>query len=284
MRSMPVRKPKKGKSSRKKPVKKKKRSRNIPKKESQKTEARHYFQCAWCCEPLTDKHHIKEWHLGGAHEEANLILLCPNHHRMAHRNQIRSEQLISRKSTHLKNDRIPGGFRTTLEHVKFKLGNNVLENIRHLIALEYQPILTAEFENETIYLSANFFDVNGNLIFWMRRNNFWAPSFFEVSSSLDKLTIYDKQNEKMILTVNKVGEHLAIECSTYLHRGLFEVSNGGDVVMTDRKTQFVYGDCILKNGHIGLWFAEAGKFTREGFLKANNEETDLFGEDITIIA
>jgi hypothetical protein len=278
-----VKKPKKTKSSRRKGVKKKKRTRTIPKKISQAVKARHDFQCAWCGEPMTDRHHIKEWHLGGAHEEANLILLCPNHHRMAHNNQITSEQLISRKSTHLKNDRIPGGFRTTLEHVKFKLGNNVLEDIRHLIAHEYQPILTVECENEDIYFSANFFDEKGDLIFWMRRNNFWAPSFFEISSSLDQLRIYDRQNEKMILTINRDGEHLAIECSTYLDKALFEVNNNRDVVLSYRNREIIFGENIAKNGHVGFWVA-GPEFTEEEFLRLNKEETDLVGVDITIRA
>jgi hypothetical protein len=51
-------------------------NRYIPKKISDAVKKRHYFQCAWCCINLTDRHHIVEYSDWWKHSEENLILLC----------------------------------------------------------------------------------------------------------------------------------------------------------------------------------------------------------------
>ena len=46
--------------------------------------------CALCSEhQLLDLHHKKPVHLGGLNTAGNLILLCPNHHALAHRREQR---------------------------------------------------------------------------------------------------------------------------------------------------------------------------------------------------
>lgn len=48
--------------------------------------------CGWK-ETSCDVHHIVEQCNGGTNEKTNLIVLCPNHHRMVHRNLVSLEQL-----------------------------------------------------------------------------------------------------------------------------------------------------------------------------------------------
>ena len=49
--------------------------------------------CGWE-ESIRDVHHIIPVANGGKNDISNLITLCPNHHRMAHRDQISPDSLI----------------------------------------------------------------------------------------------------------------------------------------------------------------------------------------------
>jgi hypothetical protein len=252
-------------------------TRHIPNDVSQKVTQRHFFECAWDGVKLTERHHIREWSLGGEHAEENLILLCPTCHALAHKGEISSDQLKDRKSTHLKADRVGGNFQTSLEVLKLKMGSNFFIDVKHLIAFKYQPILSWAKENDNILLSANFFDSKGDLVFWMRRNVFWSPSNFTVTSSLDKLLI--SNGDENILEFSKEEDHLNVKCRVYLGRELFQVTSAEIVNLRDgRSTIGVTGGKFTKM-HIGFWKAPTS-FTEEEFLKRNNETTELTGDGL----
>ena len=50
--------------------------------------------CGWE-ETTRDLHHIEEVSKGGKNEVENLISVCPNHHRMIHKNLISKDELLS---------------------------------------------------------------------------------------------------------------------------------------------------------------------------------------------
>jgi len=175
-----------------------KKKRYIPKLISDAVKTRHYFQCAWCGEHLTDRHHIEEFSDGGLHTENNLILLCPNCHRDTHNGNISKQELIKRKSTHLKNDRVSGGIRLSSEQLKIRVQNTLFIDTPNMIVCKDETILGARLENNNLLLSVKLFDLAGNLIFWMSDNRYWCNSDFEIQSGKDKLEIIDKISKKFI--------------------------------------------------------------------------------------
>ncbi len=50
--------------------------------------------CGWD-EARCDVHHIVEWSEGGTDEPDNLIVLCPNHHRLVHEGDLSVDELRS---------------------------------------------------------------------------------------------------------------------------------------------------------------------------------------------
>ncbi len=82
------------------------RSRHIPKDIDIAVKEQHFFECAWCGQKLIERHHIVDFSKGGEHSVGNLILLCPTCHTQVHRNEISHEELMNRKSTHIKGEHI----------------------------------------------------------------------------------------------------------------------------------------------------------------------------------
>lgn len=243
----------------------KKTSRHIPAKINNKVKKLHYFECAWCGCNLIERHHIKPYSLGGEHTTDNLILLCPNHHRRAHKGQISLEELKKRKSTHLKQDRIPGAFRTLSDELIFKLGNNIFKDVKHLIALDFQPIITVFKNDELILINMSLYDVKGNLIFWMRENEYWSPSKFVITCTFNKLEIFDSEENLMVLKMESKSEFIEIEFNSYMQGELFTTNN------TRLTASIVTMENTLTVGsHIGLWIAD-NNITPQQFLNANNE-------------
>ncbi|UKB80963.1 HNH endonuclease [Chryseobacterium sp. MEBOG07] len=157
-------------------------SRHIPKPISDKVFQMHFFECAWCCEKLTERHHIEEYSKGGKHEVDNLILLCPNCHTQVHKNEISESDLLKRKSTHLKGDRLSGGIQFDINTLRVKLGNNFFENVPILIMINKENILGLQKVNNNILLNCRFYNEQGYLIFWMSANRYWAQSDFIIRS------------------------------------------------------------------------------------------------------
>lgn len=183
---------------RKKKKKKNSQGRYIPKPVSDEVKNKHFFQCAWCCENLTDRHHIHEYSEGGKHIEDNLILLCPNCHRDVHYDKIDKEELILRKSTHIKNDRIAGGLRINQEKLKIRAANNLFINTERMVVVNNEDILTARLKNNSVLISTRLYGLKGNLTFWMSNNRYWAPSKLTIKSELNFLEIRDKTETNVI--------------------------------------------------------------------------------------
>lgn len=74
-----------------------KKSRYIPKEEKDKVDNSSNFKCSWCGVNLSDRHHIHHFSEGGENNAENLILLCPNCHRLAHQGKISEKELKERR-------------------------------------------------------------------------------------------------------------------------------------------------------------------------------------------
>lgn len=222
------------KSSIRKKVKKS-RNRHIPKHVDIKVQKQHFFECAWCGLHLTDKHHIVQFSDGGEHSVDNLILLCPVCHRKVHKSEIPTADLVKRKSTHLKADRISGGFKTTMETLKIKVGGGFF--IETPIILDYKgdQIISLQKTDDSILLNLRFYSIRGDLILWMSENYFWTLSKNKINSSLDFLEI--KQDEgDFFFKAEKENDYLKVTGKTYL--------NGNLIEFDEDKTSF--GNTILK--------------------------------------
>lgn len=241
-------------------------TRHIPSMVSQNIMKRHFFECAWCCTNLTERHHIEEFNTGGLHTEENLILLCPNCHRRVHKGQINKQDLILRKSTHLKMDRLSGNFSISLEKLQFKLGTNTFTNVRHIMAYKTQPILTFFRENEKTFVNATFYSKSGDVIFWMRNNFFWTASEYKVNSSMDFLSIVDTKRKEDILKLERKDASIVISCNTFLGNNPFIINES-----VFKESNFELKNSVVENHHIGYWHSGA-KLTAQQFLDANNEK------------
>jgi hypothetical protein len=248
------------------------RSRKVPKKESKKLHERHFFECAWCSQKLTEMHHIKEWHLGGANTEENLILLCPNCHTRVHLKLIDESELIKRKSTHLEGDRVSGSFPTTMKEQKFRLGTSYMTDVKHLLVYKAQSMFSATKKNNTLLFSINLYDRSGNLIFWMSNNSYWAPKTFKVDYSTDELTI--KNNNEIILRIAKVEDFMDVEFHTFLFGHEFTITPEKKVMIKLSNGQnLIYEKNKISNFLMGIWIADGTDIDQ--FLTLNNEPKNI---------
>lgn len=198
-------------------------NRYIKKEISEEVKKRHYFECAWCGEKLLERHHIKEFSKGGKHTADNLILLCPNCHTQVHQGKIKTEELIDRKSTHIKGDRISGSIQ--IEHNDMiRLGNATFINVPTLIQYKKQNIIYLENINGTLYLNTRFYNKENELIFWMSANRFWTNSEFLIISKRDELIISNQEDSNNILHLWKDNEFLNVEGKNYLNRSILDFS------------------------------------------------------------
>ena len=192
-------------------------SRHIPKIVSGNVQERHFFECAWCGIKLTERHHIIPFSESWRHIESNLILLCPNCHRQVHTKKIKTEELVSRKSTHCKWDRISGGLQFELKVPVIKLGGSTFINVPILFQRGDDPIITLEKRNEEFFLNARFYNQNGDLIFWMTENMYWSSVNFVIQSKRHEFTIKNEENNDIILRISQKKDYLEIEGRNYIN-------------------------------------------------------------------
>jgi hypothetical protein len=200
-----------------------KQSRHIPSNISKEVKGKHFFECAWCGEKLTERHHIIEFSQGGKHSSENLILLCPNCHTQVHRNEINTNELLLRKSTHVKGDRISGGLHFEFNN-EIRLGNAKFIDVPVLIQYKTEPIIFISKEADNLFLSTRFYNKNNELIFWMSSNRYWTNSIFTVISKKNELIIKNEEDNNTNLRIWQQDNVLNIEGKNYVKSLLLDFS------------------------------------------------------------
>lgn len=201
--------------------KRNKESRYIPSNVSQTVKKRHHFECAWCGVGLTERHHIEEFSNGGEHVEENLILLCPICHKKVHNGKISTSELLRRKSTHFKCDRISSNFQSTMDKLKFKIGGTYYFDSEDFLTFKNEKVLNFEIRDNRLFVNLKFFNLYGDLIFWMSENYFWYSSVFTITSGLDFVEIAHNK-EDFIFKMEKVDDYLKIRLKTFLGGEVFD--------------------------------------------------------------
>ncbi|NEN25357.1 HNH endonuclease [Cryomorpha ignava] len=200
---------------------KKKKSRYIPKKISQAVNQKHHFECAWCGVQLTERHHINEFSEGGEHSIENLILLCPICHTKTHNGKISKSELVLRKSTHFKSDRISANFKTSINQLRIKVGGIFYLNSPNFLTYKGEKVLCFEIKEGQLLINLKFFNKKGHLIFWMSENYYWYSSVFKISSGLDFVEILHNK-EDFIFKIERIDDYLKIRIKTYLGGKIYD--------------------------------------------------------------
>jgi hypothetical protein len=226
-------------------------SRYIPKKISKQVQEKHFFECAWCGTKLTERHHIKEFSEGGTHSIENLILLCPNCHTEVHKKEgnIKLEDLLNRKSTHLKGDRISGNLQFDVKECKIKMGQTFCQNFGSFVSFSGEKIIWMEQINNEYFLNCRFYSKNGDLVFWMSKNRYFAPKSFNILMKDKSIEITNSIDKSYYLKIWQIDDYLCLLGSNY-HKGNTmtidsEKMNLGGIVISGNGT-------LIGNGQNGL--------------------------------
>ncbi len=224
-------------------------SRHIPNIISNTLKLSHYFECAWCGVKLTERHHIKEYSKGGEHSVENLILLCPTCHTQVHNNEIDESDLITRKSTHLKGDRISGGIQFDINHQIVKIGNNLFEDTPIILNINGKSILQLQKVNNDFLLSCMFYDKEDNLIFWMSLNRYWTNSNLTVTSTKNEISISDNNNDNKIKLWIE-DEKINVSGKNYINGSCIEYSPV--LLKVDGNTVISFNGCKFNSAPVAI--------------------------------
>ena len=227
-------------------------SRYIKQKVSIEVRKRHFFECAWCGTKLTERHHIKEYSAGGEHIEENLILLCPNCHTEVHKKDrnIKFTDLLERKSTHMKGDRIAGSLQFDVTQSKIKMAEIFFQNFANFLSFGGENVISLEKSNGEYFLNCRFFNKNGHLIFWMSKNRYWAPSIFKLSLGNKSIEIENSVDSFQKLKVWQIDDYLCLQGTNYCKGNKISIDSYktkiGSIVFSGRET-------IMGNGTNSLF-------------------------------
>lgn len=237
------------KNTKKKNNKTQKKSRHIPKVIAKAVNQKHFFECAWCCTKITEKHHITEFSRGGEHIEENLILLCSNCHTEVHNKngKISDEDLLERKSTHLEGDRLAGNLVFALKSDFIRLGETGAQGFKNILAFSGIPVISFEFDEERkqFFLNCKIYNKNGDLVFWLSKNRYWAISSFNIYSSKESLEISNEKNDNYHLKFWLENDELKFTGKSYYKNSIFEVKSSEMRFGNDNHSQSISGPGIL---------------------------------------
>ena len=209
--------------------KEEKRSRHIPREVKKEMDVRDSFECSWCGVKITERHHITEFHSGGENTVDNLILLCPTCHTEVHakNGNIKKDELKLRKSNHTKGDRIAGNLPFTPETNRVRVGDLNIINHNPLLAFSEEPVFSLVKHGNAFVISCRFYDINGNLIFWMSENRYWATSFFEVSVAKNSLTISNPNDQNNFSRIEQIDDYFKVHFKSFYRGHQIEFNDQG---------------------------------------------------------
>lgn len=179
-------------------------SRYIQKAEREAVDNSSAFRCAWCGNYLTERHHIKEYSIGGSNRAGNLILLCPNCHTDAHTGGISYDELRERRK------RLSGyidrssGCLSVSGTPPLRIGGTDVAGVERIVANGDRDYLLAERHRGHLVISLELYNREGFLICWMRRNRWWVENG----------SIFDFRFSKRAFSVRATSEQTAVKVRT----------------------------------------------------------------------
>jgi hypothetical protein len=195
-----------------------KRSRHIPKAIKDAVAQKHFFECAWDCKPIPfEFHHVNPFGEGGEHSVENLILLCSECHDLYHDGKIDIEELKLRNSPlgHVRGDRIPATFITTLAELKVRFGSISTEDASDLIIVGGRKIFGVEKLHNRLLVTCNLYNKADQLYLWMSNNRYWVSDEYTVSFGIDFFEITRLKDDQTVIRLYRDGNELVLDGNFY---------------------------------------------------------------------
>nr|WP_299169567.1 HNH endonuclease [uncultured Allomuricauda sp.] len=193
----------------------KKEVRDIVDKESS-------FKCSWCGVNLFERHHLKEYALGGENTADNLILLCPTCHTEAHNGGIDNVELLNRKKElNGKIDKSAGNISVSGTPTFIAGGTRYEGGIERILVHKDLDYLKIECINNYLLVSLKLYDAEGKLVFWMSKNRWWVENDKIFDFKFNKNSLLVKSDEiNSILKINVEEDIVRLQCQMYVNNTL----------------------------------------------------------------
>lgn len=226
------------------------RSRHIPLPIRRDVNERDSFECAWCGVKLTEYHHIVEFSDGGEHTLENLILLCPTCHREFHNKtgNIQEDELITRKSIHQAGDRIAGNMQFSADENKVRCGDLFIINHNPLLTFGDEPVIYLVKHRDKYLLNCRFYDMDGNLIFWMSKNRYWTIDSFIITVTKTSIKIIKENDSNNYLKIEQIDDYFKFECRNYYKGHIVQFGDKGCLIDGEFKFAIEGSGTLNANG------------------------------------
>ena len=112
------------------------------------------FGCAACGCPITDYHHIIEWSEKPHFDVADMVALCPNHHREFGKRAAKHAYRLKQNPHNLKFGRIKGFLGGNGIQKAIRMGGMLVKNCNSVLAYSKVPIFSYRMIDGEINLSA----------------------------------------------------------------------------------------------------------------------------------
>jgi hypothetical protein len=220
-------------------------SRHIPNKISDAVQEKHFFECAWCGTTITDRHHIDEFSRGGEHTVDNLILLCPTCHRQVHDGEISKHELEQRVENHGQGDRTSGSLFLQIDKRQVIAGGATFIDVPILIRYKKRNIIEFQrLKNNKFTINTRFYDINGNLIFWLNNNRYWTAVPFIVQSNRSSLFIKN-QNSPQYLNIELKDNFIIIKGINFIEGNTLHFTDEFFDINSNRMQNVSITDCSI---------------------------------------
>lgn len=100
------------------------------------------------------------------------------------------------------------------------------------------------------FISTRFYNLGGELIFWMSMNRYWTKSYFDIHSSDKYLKIFKVDDPNIYIEIRQVNDFLEINGITYM--------NGKRLFLFPDRIVFgstKFSTNTMKNVHTGYSFS-----------------------------
>lgn len=158
------------------------------------------FGCVVCGCPIIDYHHIVPWHQCKQHEAANLVVLCPTHHRLYGKANTSDVLELKKKPFNKTEHYLSGKFFHTANSKMVRLGPLEIVNPGTILQCFDREIFSFKTDGEELKINAFIPDGNFCPEFEIVENEFSTSlsGMYDISFSGDKLSIRKEKGKNFI--------------------------------------------------------------------------------------